>query len=144
MEEGKGASLAILGIVAVIAVVGLVLLFTGATGLMTNLGLPKIYPGKVVQGETGQGFNYLGGGEYVAEQKGTCTSAEMFVQGGGSTMQGYDPANCRPGEQRVEIYHRDSKFFGAPDQTVVTNGWCCLLPSNKVPSSTDMLTDQRN
>ncbi|MEM4239993.1 MAG: hypothetical protein QXM31_00835 [Candidatus Woesearchaeota archaeon] len=44
-EEGRGVALAILGIVAVIAVVGLVLLFTGATGKVSEggIGYPKIY-----------------------------------------------------------------------------------------------------
>jgi hypothetical protein len=44
-EEGKGVALAILGVVAVIAVVGLVLLFSGATGNLTEGGInnPKVY-----------------------------------------------------------------------------------------------------
>ncbi|MEM4247101.1 MAG: hypothetical protein QXR48_03895 [Candidatus Woesearchaeota archaeon] len=132
-EEGKGVALAILGIVAVIAVVGLVLLFTGATGKYTAYGMPKLYPGKVVKGETGQGFPYLGSGEYVAEQKGSCLSNEVFVQRGGPGGISIDPQMCRDGEMRVEIYHRNNKFFGAPDQTVVVEGWCCMMPSAVSP-----------
>ncbi|MEM4242425.1 MAG: hypothetical protein QXM31_00820 [Candidatus Woesearchaeota archaeon] len=127
-EEGKGVALAILGIVAVIAVVGLILLFTGATGDYAAFGVPKLYPGKVVKGEIGQGFPYLGEGEYVAEQKGDCLSTEVFVQRGGPIGASYDPNTCRPGAVRVEIYHRNGKFFGAPDQTVVVNGYCCTIP----------------
>jgi hypothetical protein len=54
MEEGKGVSMAILGIVAVVSVVGLVMLFTGATA---NVAAPaqKIYGG-ALQGEE---FPYL-------------------------------------------------------------------------------------
>lgn len=143
MEEGRGVSLAILGVVAVIAVVGLVLLFTGATGEFVGYGLPKLYPGKVVLGETGQGFPYLGGGEYVAEQKGSCASSEMFVQGGGANGMSQDPLNCRAGEQRIEIYHRNNKFFGAPDQIVVVDGWCCNLPSNNAQSFNELYDEQR-
>ncbi len=144
MEEGKGVSLAILGIVAVIGVVGLVLLFTGATGMgLYGYGLAKLYPGKVVKGETGQGFPYLGGDEYVAEQRGSCMSNEMFVQGGASGGQAYDPQNCRDGEQRIEIYHRNNKFFGAPDQTIVVDGWCCTLPTNTLPSYSELQDLQR-
>jgi hypothetical protein len=45
-EEGRGITLAILGIVAVIAVVGLVLLFTGATARVASpTGGAKIYGG---------------------------------------------------------------------------------------------------
>ncbi len=128
MEEARGVSLAILGIVAVIAVVGLVLLFTGGTGTMVYPGIAKVYPGKVVKGETGQGFPYLGGGEYVAEQRGSCLPGEVFVQRGGSYGKSYDPNTCRGGEMRIEIYHRNNKFFGAPDQTVVVDGWCCTIP----------------
>jgi len=128
MDEGRGVSLVILGIVAVIAVVGLVLLFRGATGEYVAYNLPKLYPGKVVKGETGQGFPYLGSGEYVAEQRGSCLSNEVFVQSGGPTGQSYDPNTCRPGAVRVEIYHRNNKFFGAPDQTVVVEGFCCTIP----------------
>jgi hypothetical protein len=43
-EEGKGAALAILGVVAVIAVVGLVLLFKGGTGKVTYGPGPFIEP----------------------------------------------------------------------------------------------------
>lgn len=130
MEEGRGVALAILGIVAVIAVVGLVLLFTGSTGKYVGNYIPqdKVYPGKVVLGETGQGFPYLGGGEYVAEQPGDCMSNEVFMQEGGTMGQGIDPQLCRPGS-RLEIYHRNNKFFGAPDQTVLVNGFCCPMPS---------------
>lgn len=44
-EEGKGVALAILGVVAVIAVVGLVLLFSGATGKVSEGGInnAKLY-----------------------------------------------------------------------------------------------------
>jgi hypothetical protein len=143
MEEGKGVSLAILGIVAVIAVVGLVLLFTGATGEYAAFGLPKVYPGKVVLGETGQGFPYLGGGEYVAEQQGSCTTSEMFVQTGGTTGMSYDPNTCRPGAQRIEIYHRNNKFFGAPDQVVIVDGFCCTLPTNNLQSFNEVYDEQR-
>ena len=139
-EEGRGVALAILGIVAVIAVVGLVLLFTGATGEMNygyimDYGAAKLYPGKVVKGETGQGFPAAGGGEYVAEQKGNCLSGEMFVQRGYQYGKGLDPQLCRSGELRIEIYHRNNKFFGAPDQTVVVEGWCCPIPSDTYKTS---------
>jgi hypothetical protein len=129
MEEGKGVALAILGVVAVIAVVGLVLLFKGGTGDYVSYNMPKLYPGKVLQGETGQGFPYLGGGEYVAEQRGSCLADEIFVQRGASGGLSIDPQMCRDGEVRIEIYHRNNKFFGAPDQTVVVDGWCCMQPS---------------
>ncbi len=128
MEEAKGVSLAILGVVAVIGVVGLVLLFTGSTGLYASYGLPKLYPGKVLKGETVQGFPYLGGDEYVANQYGSCLTSEIFVQRGGESGNSYDPNTCRSGAQRVEIYHRNNKFFGAPDQTIVVDGWCCTIP----------------
>ncbi len=131
----KGIAMAILGIVAVIAVVGLVLLFTGATGDYIDYGSPKLYPGKVVLGETGQGFPAAGGGAYVAEQKGNCMEGEMFVQRGYTYGRGLDPQLCRSGEYRVEIYVRSNKFFGAPDQTVVVEGWCCPIPSDTYKTS---------
>jgi hypothetical protein len=127
MDEGKGVALAILGIVALIAVVGLVLLFKGGTGNYVSYNVPKLYPGKVVKGETGQGFPYEGGGAYVAEQLGSCASDEVFIRGSDASGQ-FDPNTCRAGAQRLEVYHRNNKFFGAEDQTVLVDGFCCLLP----------------
>lgn len=130
-EEGRGVSLAILGIVAVIAVVGLVLLFKGGTGgFVQGYGSPKIYPGHVVQGDTGPGFQYEGEGAYVTEQKGTCLSNEVFIFG---REQDYDPNQCRPGEMRIEVYQRSRKFFGAPDQTYSVDGVCCPQPYTSYP-----------
>ncbi len=126
-EEGRGVALAILGIVAVIAVVGLVLLFSGGTGNVVPPGA-KLYPGKVLAGETGPGFQSYGEGAYVTEQKGNCLSGEMWVQG-----SHYDPQTCRESEMRVEVYQRNRKFFGAPDQTYVTKGYCCPQPSMSYP-----------
>ncbi len=126
-EEGKGVALAILGIVAVIAVVGLVLLFSGSTGgFVGGYGSPKVYPGKVFQGETGQGFPYSGEGAYMAEQVGDCLSNEFWTQ---------NPlANgCRPSEVRTEILYSNGKFPGAPDPMVVTEGYCCLQPNVRAP-----------
>jgi hypothetical protein len=128
-EEGKGVAMAILGIVAVIAVMGLVLLFKGASGNAAGyLGESKIYPGKVVLGETGPGFDYAGEGAYVTEQKGSCLSTEIFVQD-----YPYSPETCRPGEMRVETYQRSRKFFGAPDQSYVVKGYCCPRPYESYP-----------
>lgn len=134
----RSVALAILGVVAVIAVVGLVLLFSGAlTGKVVPVGA-KVYPGKVVQGVTGPGFDYLGEGAYVYEQQGTCFDYEFFSQspqGGGG--------QCRPGEARIEVYQRSDKFFQGlpelgqynPDQTYVVQGYCCTQPNFRAPSA---------
>lgn len=127
-EEGHGVSLAILGIVAVLAVVGLVLLFTGATGQFVQPGIAKLYPGKVLAGETGQGFPYAGGA-YIADQQGSCLPDEVFVE-----SWPYDPALCRPGAERLELYVRHNKFFGAPEGYTTKKGWCCVLPEARSPS----------
>ena len=129
-EEGKGVALAILGIVAVIAVVGLVLLFKGGTGSAIEFpGVPKIYPGKVVQGETGQGFNTYGNRGYAFnDQTGTCDASEFFSQ------KPLDLSACRPASVRVEIYHRDFKQFPTvPDTVIATGGFCCPLPESRGP-----------
>lgn len=130
----RSVALAILGIVGIIAVVGLVLLFSGAlTGQVVPVG-QKIYPGKVVKGETGPGFQYAGEGAYVFEQQGDCFDYEFFSQNpqaGG--------AQCRPGTARVEVYQRSRKFFqglpelGVPDQTYVIEGYCCTKPEFRAP-----------
>jgi len=127
-EEGRGVALAILGIVAVIAVVGLVMLFKGTAGQVSQgmLGAAKVYPGHVVAGDTGQGFNYLGEGAYVTEQKGDCLSNEFWTQNPLAN-------NCRPGQMRIEVYQRSRKFFGAPDQTEAVDGYCCLQPNIRAP-----------
>lgn len=120
----RSIALAILGIVAVIAVVGLVLLFTGAlTGKYVLPGIAKVYPGKVVSGETGVGFDYLGEGAYAYEQKGNCFDYEFFTQSSQGSL------HCRAGEARVEVYQRHRKFAGAPDQTYVVDGYCCTNPN---------------
>jgi hypothetical protein len=119
-EEGKGIALAILGIVAVIAVVGLVLLFKGAIG-------QGVYGGHVLTGDTGPGFQYLGEGAYVSQQRGECLSNEFFAQ------NPIDSFVCRPGI-RPEEYQRSRKFFGAPNQQVVVDGYCCLTPNARVPT----------
>lgn len=124
-EEGKGVALAILGIVAVIAVVGLVLLFSGGTGgFVGGYGSPKIYPGKVVQGETGPGFDYLGEGDYATSDD--CLSNEFWSM---------NPlANgCREGQQRVLELQQHRKFPGAPNPVVVYDGYCCLQPNERTP-----------
>lgn len=121
----RGVALAILGIVSVIALVGLILLFQGGSGEVVLPGA-KLYPGKVVKGETGQGFQYAGEGAYVSEQKGDCLSNEFWIQGPRSSAISLD---CRPGQLRVEIYQRNRKFFGAPDQTYAVDGFCCLQPN---------------
>lgn len=126
-DNGRGVSLSILGIVAVIAIVGLVLMFTGITGQFVLPGFSKVYPGRVVSGETGQGFPYAGEGAYVAEQQGTCDKeTEVFVQ---TPLDGL----CRPGGVRVEIYQRNRKGFGSPDQTYTVKGYCCPKPSYSFP-----------
>jgi hypothetical protein len=124
-EEGRGIAMAILGIVAVIAVVGLVLLFRGGAGQVVLPG-GKVYPGHVVTGDTGPGFQYSGEGAYVYEQQGSCLSNEFFTQ---------NPlANgCRPGEMRVSVWQRSRKFFGAPNQQYTQDGWCCLQPNIRAP-----------
>jgi hypothetical protein len=128
-EESKGVALAILGIVAVIAVVGLVLLFTGRTtgSAIEFPGVPKVYPGQVLQGNTGQGFNTYGNRKYAFnDQTGTCEDSEFFSQ------KPLDLAACRPASVRVEIYHRDFKQFPTvPDTVVATNGFCCPLPESR-------------
>jgi hypothetical protein len=125
----RSVALAILGLVAVIATVGLVLLFSGAmSGRFVEYGQPKIYPGKVVAGQTGPGSQYLGEGAYVYEQKGSCYDYEFFSQ---SPQAG--GAQCRPGEVRVEVYQRNRKFFGVPDQSYTVQGSCCLTPTFKAP-----------
>lgn len=134
-EEGKGVAMAILGVVAVIAVVGLVLLFKGGTGsFVQGYGAPKLYPGHVVSGEVGPGTNYLGEGAYVARQQGDCLSNEVFIQ---EENWKYDMNRCRPGSARVETYQRNGKFFGAPDNTIVVSGSCCLKPNDAVPTGED-------
>src|SRR5574341_2523136 len=101
-EEGKGVAMAILGIVAVIAVVGLVLLFKGGTGgFVGGYGDPKIYPGKVVQGETGPGFDYLGEGAYGTSTD--CLSNEFWSQN--ELAQGH----CREGQQSVFTLYSNGK-----------------------------------
>jgi hypothetical protein len=130
-EEGKGIALAILGIVAVIAVVGLVMLFKGGTGgFVGGYGSPKVYPGHVVQGDTGPGFQYAGEGAYVGQQQGDCLSNEFFIE---DRPYGVGE-NCRPGVLRIYTYQNNRKFFGAPNPQSVVDGWCCLKPNDRVPT----------
>ncbi len=126
MAEEKGVALAILGIVAVIAVVGLIMLFQGAAGDVVLPGAAKIYPGKVVSGDVGAGTQYSGEGAYVTTQQGDCLSNEFWTQ------NELAAGNCRPGA-RVEVYQRSRKFYGAGDQTVIVDGYCCLKPSVRAP-----------
>ncbi len=128
-EEGKGVALAILGIVAVIAVVGLVLLFTGSTGKYVLPSVAKVYPGHVVAGDTGPGFQYAGEGAYVYDQQGSCLSNEFFAQNPVA-----DTSNCRPGQMRTSVWQRNRKFFGAPDQEYTQDGYCCTQPNVRAPS----------
>jgi hypothetical protein len=128
MRENKNFSFAMLGIIAIIAIVGLVLLFNGVLGkaIAQSPGMPypKVYPGKVVLGETGPGFPYAGGGSYATRQQGNCYDDEVFQQ----DIQSFDPNFCRKGAERTEVYTRSNKFFWASDQTVTVKGFCCKFP----------------
>lgn len=85
MEESKGVSLAILGIVAVVAVFGLVLLFTGE--------------------KTGQNVQ-LAIGERVAAQIAACEEAKAV------SPPGVEPVECRGLGIRSEIQADNSDRFG--------------------------------
>lgn len=128
MEENKGISMAILGIVAVIAVVGLVMLFSGGTGKYVMYSYPKVYPGKVVALETGPGFQEPGEGANVYQQRGPCLSNEFWSQ---NPVAG--SPNCRPAPRTSE-WQRHQKFFGAENQQYSQEGYCCTEPNVRVPS----------
>ncbi len=132
-EEGKGVALVILGVVAIIAVVGLVLLFSNATGKYVMPNYAKVYPGHVVSGETGPGFESQGEGDYNAQQQGECLSNEFFAQ---NPLESSEFATqCRRGVRVTEV-QRNRAFYGEPGKNWqdVVEGWCCLQPSARVPS----------
>ncbi len=131
-EEGKGVALAILGVVAIIAVVGLVLLFSGAVGKFVQPSYAKVYPGHVVGGDTGPGFQDAGESAYNAQQRGECLSNEYFSQ---NPIQSPEFATqCRPGVRVTEV-QRHRAFYGEPGKNWqdTTEGWCCLNPNERVP-----------